>query len=75
MKRKKESEKENKYEKKAGKLPDPTPSKFRPDSNFGSVTETIDKMIEGKKRLPIFLPSSFAKWEYLSRFIFTEGFG
>ena len=48
VKRKKESEKENKYEKKAGKLPDPTPSKFRPDSNFGSVTETIDKMIEGK---------------------------
>ena len=40
-------EKKSKYEKKAGKLPDPTPSKFRPDSNFGSVTETIDKMIAG----------------------------
>ena len=38
----------NIYEKKAGKLPDPTPSKYRPDSNFGSVTETIDKMIEGE---------------------------
>jgi DNA-directed RNA polymerase I subunit RPA1 len=35
-----------KYEKKAGKLPDPVVSKFRPDSNFGSVTETIDKMID-----------------------------
>ena len=40
-------EKKSKYEKKAGKMPDPTPSKFRPDSNFGSVTDTIDKMIEG----------------------------
>jgi len=39
-------EKKSKYEKKAGKMPDPTPSKFRPDSNFGSVTDTIDKMIE-----------------------------
>ena len=40
-------EKKSKYEKKSGKMPDPTPSKFRSDSNFGSVTDTIDKMIEG----------------------------
>ena len=40
-------EKKSKYEKKSGKIPDPTPSKFRSDSNFGSVTDTIDQMIEG----------------------------
>ena len=42
-------EKQSKYEKKSGKLPDPLPSKFRPDSNFGSVTETVEKMIENYK--------------------------
>ena len=51
-------EKKSKYEKKAGKMPDPTPSKFRPDSNFGSVTDTIDKMIEGTQ---IFFSKSFKK--------------
>ena len=35
----------SKYEKRAAKLPDPVPSKFRSDCNFGSVTETIDDMI------------------------------
>ena len=39
-------DKKSKYVKKAGKLPDPLPSQYRPDSNFGSVTETIDQMIE-----------------------------
>ena len=42
-------ENKSKYEKKAGKMPDPVTSQYRPDSNFGSVTETIDKMIEGYK--------------------------
>ena len=39
-------EKQGKYEKKAGKRLDPLPSKFRPDSNFGSISETMEKMIE-----------------------------
>ena len=34
------------YDKKASKCPDPVASLFRPDSNFGSVTETIDEMID-----------------------------
>ena len=57
-------EKKSKYEKKAGKMPDPTPSKFRPDSNFGSVTDTIDKMIEGKQ---IFF-SNFTEFFHRNRF-------
>ena len=36
-------ENKSKYEKKAGKMPDPVTSQYRPDSNFGSVTETIDR--------------------------------
>ena len=39
----------SKYEKKAGKIPDPVTSKYRQDSNFGSVTETLDKMIQEYK--------------------------
>lgn len=42
-------EKRSKYEKKAAKLPDPTPSKYRPDSNFTSVTETVEKLIQDYK--------------------------
>ena len=42
-------ENKSKYEKKAGKLPDPVTCRYRADSNFGSVTEQIDAMIEGYK--------------------------
>ena len=37
-------EKKSKYEKRAAKLLDPVPSKFRSDCNFGSVTETIGEL-------------------------------
>ncbi len=34
------------YKKKAAKCPDPLTSVYRPDSNFGAVTEAVEKMIE-----------------------------
>ena len=34
------------YEKKAAGCPDPLVSKFRPDSNFGAVTEAVDRLID-----------------------------
>ncbi len=34
------------YERKAGRVPDPTVSAFRPDSNFGAVSEKVEDMIE-----------------------------
>ncbi len=42
------------YEKKSTPMPDPAMSKYRPDSNFGSVSEKVERMIEnyvGSKRL------------------------
>ncbi len=39
-------ESRKKYISRSAKCPDPVPSIFRPDSNFGSVTETVDAMIE-----------------------------
>lgn len=42
-------EKRSRYEKKSARLPDPTPSKYRPDSNFASVTETVEKLIADYK--------------------------
>jgi hypothetical protein len=41
-----DDDEKGKFFKKAAKCPEPVPSLFRPDSNFGSVTETIDEMIE-----------------------------
>ena len=52
------------FVKKSAKCPDPVPSLFRPDSNFGSVTETIDDMIENyvdKESRKIVLPIKGAK--------------
>ena len=49
-----------KWVKRAARCPDPVPTVFRPDSNFGSITETIDNMIESyveaessKRLLPV----------------------
>ena len=41
-----EDEERAKYVKKSLRCPDPVQSVFRSDSNFGSITETIDSMIE-----------------------------
>ncbi len=59
-----DDEERKSYLKKSSKCPDPVPSLFRPDSNFGSVTETIDEMIENyvdRESRKIVLPIKGAK--------------